>query len=397
MTQLLSSVNAILSAVRAPIIVVGTVVVLTAAVMITTQAQTTANRSRNRSTPAAARNHTRIIRAEGGESLAQMAERLNFPVDTLAQLNARNANSRLTRGQKVIVPATDESPQAVDQGPKGPVVGQRIKFVDGGSMQVNEVWKQGSDTWYKSGGFSYQATRPVKSVEPIFGEIAKETKTVKETPASQPAKVAVKEVPLKEPAASGFSIYLVGGARIRVDEVNERDGGAWYRRGNLSMFLDRERIARIEKDEINPKAAAAAGWKESGWSSGNANLDQLIRVNGARFGVDPYLVFCVIEQESQFHLHALSPKGARGLMQLMPGTAARFGVRNSFDPSANIFAGTQYLKGLLQMFGGRVDLALASYNAGEGAVMKYGRQVPPYRETQDYVKKISKRYGAKKE
>jgi soluble lytic murein transglycosylase-like protein len=80
-------------------------------------------------------------------------------------------------------------------------------------------------------------------------------------------------------------------------------------------------------------------------------------------------------------------------MQLMPGTAARFGVRNAFDPAQNISGGTQYLKELLKMFGGRIDLALASYNAGEGAVLKYGRTIPPYRETREYVRRITRRYG----
>jgi soluble lytic murein transglycosylase-like protein len=79
-------------------------------------------------------------------------------------------------------------------------------------------------------------------------------------------------------------------------------------------------------------------------------------------------------------------------MQLMPGTARRFGVSRPFDPSENIRAGTQYLKELLELFGGRVDLALAGYNAGEGAVVRFGGAVPPFRETQDYVKRISKRY-----
>src|SRR5262249_22481356 len=133
---------------------------------------------------------------------------------------------------------------------------------------------------------------------------------------------------------------------------------------------------------------------ERDWTTGSDRIDKLIRANGSRFGVDPYLVFCVIEHESQFHTMAVSPKGARGLMQLMPGTAARFGVRKSFDPAQNIYGGTQYLKELLTMFGGRIDLALASYNAGEGAVIKYGGQVPPYRETRDYVKRISRRYGS---
>jgi soluble lytic murein transglycosylase-like protein len=80
-------------------------------------------------------------------------------------------------------------------------------------------------------------------------------------------------------------------------------------------------------------------------------------------------------------------------MQLMPGTAARFGVANSYDPAQNIMGGTRYLKELLRLFGGRVDLALAGYNAGEGAVMKYGRRIPPYRETQDYVRVIGTRYA----
>jgi soluble lytic murein transglycosylase-like protein len=79
-------------------------------------------------------------------------------------------------------------------------------------------------------------------------------------------------------------------------------------------------------------------------------------------------------------------------MQLMPGTSARFGVRRPADPAQNIVGGTRYLKQLIDQFNGRIDLVLASYNAGEGAVMKFGRQVPPYRETRAYVKRISYRY-----
>jgi soluble lytic murein transglycosylase-like protein len=175
-----------------------------------------------------------------------------------------------------------------------------------------------------------------------------------------------------------------------VDEVNETADGAWYKRGNISMFLDRERIVRIEREQ--PEIAAIAR-NEGGWSSGNDRIDHLIKMNASRFGVDPYLVFCVIEQESQFKSFARSPKGAQGLMQLMPGTARRLGVRRPYDPAENIMGGVRYLKELMTMFNGRVDLVLASYNAGEGAVMKFGRNVPPYRETREYVKKIGKRYG----
>jgi soluble lytic murein transglycosylase-like protein len=99
-----------------------------------------------------------------------------------------------------------------------------------------------------------------------------------------------------------------------------------------------------------------------------------------------------MEQESHFNARVVSPVGAQGLMQLMPGTGARFGVRHPFDPAENIMGGTRYLKMLVDNFGGRVDLVLAGYNAGEGAVMKYGGRVPPYKETRNYVRRISARY-----
>lgn len=132
---------------------------------------------------------------------------------------------------------------------------------------------------------------------------------------------------------------------------------------------------------------------EPAWTTGSRQIDGLIRMYGARYGVDPYLVFCVMHQESRFGAGAVSPKGAQGLMQLMPGTAARYGVTNPYDPAQNIMAGTRYLRDLLRMFGGRVDLALAGYNAGEGAVMKYGNRVPPYNETRNYVRIIGARYN----
>jgi soluble lytic murein transglycosylase-like protein len=100
-----------------------------------------------------------------------------------------------------------------------------------------------------------------------------------------------------------------------------------------------------------------------------------------------------MHQESSFKRGAISPKGARGLMQLMPGTAARFGVSNIFDPKQNIEGGARYMRFLLDHFDGDVSLALAGYNAGEGAVLKYGRRIPPYRETQEYVRRISQRYS----
>ena len=131
------------------------------------------------------------------------------------------------------------------------------------------------------------------------------------------------------------------------------------------------------------------------WSTGNSRIDGLIRQYGKQYGVDPFLIYCTMSQESGFTSSATSPKGAQGLMQLMPGTAARYGVTNPYDVAQSIKGGTRYLKDLLAMFNGRVDLALAGYNAGEGAVMKYGNTIPPYSETRNYVKLILKRYTKK--
>ena len=131
------------------------------------------------------------------------------------------------------------------------------------------------------------------------------------------------------------------------------------------------------------------------WSTGNSRIDGLIRQYGKQYGVDPFLIYCTMAQESSFSAGATSPKGAQGLMQLMPGTAARYGVSNPYDVAQSIKGGTRYLKDLLEMFNGRVDLALAGYNAGEGAVMKYGNTIPPYTETRNYVKLILKRYTKK--
>jgi soluble lytic murein transglycosylase-like protein len=131
------------------------------------------------------------------------------------------------------------------------------------------------------------------------------------------------------------------------------------------------------------------------WSTGNSKIDTLIRYYGTQHGVDPYLIYCLMSQESKFSASATSYKGAQGLMQLMPDTAARYGVTNPYDIGQSIRGGTMYLKDLLKMFNGRVDLALAGYNAGEGAVMKYGNTIPPYSETRNYVRLILQRYTRK--
>jgi soluble lytic murein transglycosylase-like protein len=141
-----------------------------------------------------------------------------------------------------------------------------------------------------------------------------------------------------------------------------------------------------------PSLSMAESSALDGFSTGDASVDRFIVESGTRNGVDPVLLYAIMHRESSFKRGAVSPKGARGLMQLMPGTAARFGVSNIFDPRQNIEGGARYVRLLLDMFDGDVRLALAGYNAGEGAVLKYGRRVPPYAETQEYVRRISERY-----
>ena len=127
-------------------------------------------------------------------------------------------------------------------------------------------------------------------------------------------------------------------------------------------------------------------------SSGDPALDMVIFKAGERQGVDPRFIHAVIWQESKYQRLAQSHAGAQGYMQLMPDTAKRFGCDDPNDPVTNIEAGTKYLSWLLKRFNGNVELALAGYNAGEGAVDKYNG-IPPYNETQNYVRIISKRYG----
>ena len=159
-----------------------------------------------------------------------------------------------------------------------------------------------------------------------------------------------------------------------------------------------EQVAKQIAEANNPPVVpqiATSSVSDQNWSTGNARIDGLIRFYGNQHGVDPFLIYCLMSQESKFTSGSISPKGAMGLMQLMPGTAARYGVTNPYDVAQSISGGTRYLKDLLKMFNGRIDLALAGYNAGEGAVMKYGNTIPPYSETQNYVKLIIKRYGKK--
>jgi Zn-finger nucleic acid-binding protein len=290
----------------------------------------------------------------------------------------------------------------------GVALADKLRLADGTAIEVEEAWEDAQGVWYRRGGVTHLVERSrVRAIERAgtTADAATATKSASGVVADNKAdddsaddEAKAGDVTSSDQPVQAVWIYLVGGAKVEVDEANETAEGVWYRRGNLSIFIERARVDHVERERLVPAespaevAGGAAKRRVRGWSTGSARLDSIIRENGARHGVDPYLIFCVMEQESHFNSRAVSPMGARGLMQLMPATAARFGVRDIFDPRQNIEGGTRYIRFLLDMFGGDVRLALAGYNAGEGAVLKYGRRVPPYSETQEYVRRIMQRY-----
>jgi soluble lytic murein transglycosylase-like protein len=178
---------------------------------------------------------------------------------------------------------------------------------------------------------------------------------------------------------------------------NDGDSVVLTLRSGGEVTCEKSLIEKILPDEVpypepQPPAPEADAGNASPVASGSAQLRQtvyseLISATAQTHGVDPILVQALIQVESNYQPRARSSKGAMGLMQLMPSVAREYKVRNAYDPKSNIDAGIRKLKSLLEKWGGDVALALAAYNAGEGAVAKFNG-VPPYRETQNYVSRI---------
>ena len=160
--------------------------------------------------------------------------------------------------------------------------------------------------------------------------------------------------------------------------------------GNGHLVLSNRPKGGTDAAYVVPQADSIRATRPPVDTNKTSLYDQLIRDNALLHGVRTDLVRAVVQVESGFNPIARSPKGALGLMQLMPKTMEEFGVRNAFNPAENIRGGVAYLKQLLLRYSNNEVLALAAYNAGPGAVDKHGQTVPPYRETQDYVSKINR-------
>jgi hypothetical protein len=204
-------------------------------------------------------------------------------------------------------------------------------------------------------------------------------------------------------ALGGEIAVLRNGFSIRHERSEQR--GDITRLYTAEGYIDvpTEQIASFEIEETPPpppvndqqSVAATAPTTASASATPKASLDEVVREASAKHQLDPDFVNSVIKAESNFYPHAVSPKGAQGLMQLMPETAAKLGVSDPFDPRANVEAGTTYLSDLLDLYHNDAISALAAYNAGPQRVQQY-HGVPPYRETQQYIARIVRDFNAKK-
>ena len=257
----------------------------------------------------------------------------------------------------------------------------QLQLHDGRVIEAEEVWEMGDAFWYKQGKLISSIPRAeVKRV--VTSKSSAKSVQVRVTPPPEPAPPA---------SAAVTRIMLKDGSAIVVDAVQEDDRYVRYRLGSMQTLIEREAVERIEREDATSPPPTAPLPKIS-FTTGNTGLDQLISSSAEKHQIDPLLIYLVMREESGFNHRAVSRVGARGLMQLMPATARRLGVRNIHDPLENIEAGTRFLKDLIELYEGDLNLALAAYNAGENAVARYGHRVPPYRETQSYVRRINAAY-----
>jgi len=259
-----------------------------------------------------------------------------------------------------------------------------LHLKNGRVVEAEEVWEVADAVWYRQGKVIASFAKT---------EVARIAK-------SKPAPAAALSSGNSGDGAGGDEvvtrtvsrIMLRGGRQIDADAVWGDAKQIGYRLGKMHTVIDRREVEQVVHDVTVTEPKSRAANSSLRYSTGHHGLDRLIAYSGDKYDIDPTLIYLIMREESRFNHRAVSRVGARGLMQLMPGTAAKLGVRNIHDPVENVDAGTRYLRTLLEMFNGDVNLALAAYNAGEGAVMRYGRRIPPYRETMNYVWRINTAY-----
>jgi len=183
------------------------------------------------------------------------------------------------------------------------------------------------------------------------------------------------------PRASAEIALLSSGTTLKLEGHRTEDAMVvLLLRGGGEIGVPVSAVRGFVPDEVMEEVAGEKG-----------DLRALAAAAAERHGLDPELVLAVVGVESAFRPEAVSPKGAQGLMQLMPRTAVSLGVEDAFDPEQNLDGGVRHLGSLLALYGGDVERALAAYNAGEGAVARHGG-IPPFRETREYVKRVLERY-----
>lgn len=186
-----------------------------------------------------------------------------------------------------------------------------------------------------------------------------------------------------------FISCLAHEATADIYKYVDSDGRTYYTDEPKNRLYKRIIKSKAPRPANNYYTNANTSPRIGGYSAANKmRFAGLVEQAAAKHQVDAKLVHAVIQTESAYNAAAVSPKGAVGLMQLMPATARRFGVMDSTDPDQNVDGGTRYLKHLINLFEPNLDLAVAAYNAGENAVIKYNNSIPPYPETQNYVRQV---------